>query len=252
MHPLAATLRLAGNKPDAVLMLHGWTGSPAHFGLAASFVNERGYAVLVPRLAGHGTSVHDMAATGWRDWVESAVEGLLELRTEHERVHVVGLSMGGIIGLLLAASGDVASITTINSPQRLHSRRAWMAWLYRGSRRIREGARDQVPPGEAAHYWVQYADSPIGTVPDLLDLVDAARAVLPRVTVPALVIQSRTDETVHPESGEIIYQGLGSVEKRIMWLQRSRHVALLDSERDLIHQAILQHVGDASEWRRRD
>ena len=239
MHPLAASLRLPGDRPDAFLMLHGWTGSPAHFGLVASFLNERGYPVLAPRLAGHGTSVHDMIDTGWQDWVASALEGLLELTAQHARVHVVGLSMGGIIGLLLAATNDIASITTINSPQRLHSRRAWMTRFYRGSRRIRPGNRDQVPPGEAAQYWVQYEDSPVGTVGDLLDLIDAARDILPRVTAPALVIQSRTDETVHPESGQTIHDLIGSTEKRLLWLQRSRHVALLDSERDLIHRAIL-------------
>jgi len=252
MHPLAATRRLPGDSADAVLMLHGWTGSPAHFVLAAQFLNERGHAVLVPRLAGHGTSVHHMAQTGWRDWVESAVEGLLELSGEYERVHVVGLSMGGIIGLLMAATTDLGSITTINSPQRLHSRRTWMARFYRGSRRIRSGNRDQVPPGEAARYWVQYEDSPVGTVADLLDLMDAARRVLPRITAPALVVQSHADETVHPESGEIIYDHLGSQDKQLLWLQRSRHVALLDSERDLVHRAILQQVSRSAQRGRRD
>lgn len=249
MHPLAATLRLPGDRRDAFLLLHGWTGSPAHFGLAAEFLNERGYPVLVPRLAGHGTSVHDMAGTGWRDWVESAVEGLLDLSADYERVHVVGLSMGGIIGLLLAATTELGSITTINSPQRLHSRRTWMARFYRGSRRIRSGNRDQVPPGEAARYWVQYEDSPVGTVADLLDLIDAAREVLPRVAAPALVIQSHADETVHPESGDIIYERLGSRVKQLLWLQRSRHVALLDSERDLIHRAILEQVSHSARSR---
>lgn len=247
MHPLAGTLRLPGDKPDAFLMLHGWTGSPAHFGLAAAFMNERGHGVLAPRLAGHGTSVHEMVDTGWRDWVESALEGFGELSSEYERTHVVGLSMGGIIGLLLAATDEIASITTINSPQRLHSRRTWMARLYRGSRRIRKGSVDAVPPGEAARYWVQYDESPVGTARDLLDLIDASRRALPRVSAPALVIQSRADETVHPESGEIIYHGLAAADKRLMWLERSRHVALLDSERDLIHQAILKRASRSSD-----
>lgn len=219
-------------------MLHGWTGSPAHFRLAAEFVNGHGHTAYVPRLAGHGTSLEHMMDTGWRDWVRSGLEALYEL-ADYERVHVVGLSMGGIIGLLMAATIDIASITTINSPQQLHARNIWLARLYRGSRRVRVGAASEVPSGEAGRYWVHYEGSPVGTVGDLLDLIDGARAALPRVTVPAVIIQSHADETVRPDSAQIIYDGLGSAAKRIVWLQRSRHVALLDGERDLIHQEIL-------------
>jgi carboxylesterase len=239
MHPLADSFRLEGEPGEAFLMLHGWTGSPAHFRLAAEFVNSHGYPVVVPRLAGHGTSIDAMMDTGWEDWVETALEAFLDLADANERVHVVGLSMGGIIGLLLAATNEVASITTINSPQRLRSRRAWMARMYRGSRRIRLAAPSADPPGEAANYWVQYGDSPVGTLPDLLDLMAAARRSLGRVTAPALVIQSLVDETVRPASAKIIYDRIGSADKRIIWLQRSRHVALLDAERDLIHQEIV-------------
>lgn len=238
MHPYADSYFLEGDRPDAFLMLHGWTGSPAHFRLAAEFVNERGYAAHVPRLDGHGTSMDHMMDTGWRDWVRSGVEGLYAL-ADYDKLHVVGLSMGGIIGLLMAATIDVASITTINSPQRLHSRRAWLSRLYRGSRRVRYGPPSTPPHDEAGRYWVHYEGSPVGTVADLLDLMDSARSALPRVAAPAIVIQSKADETVHHDSAEIIYAGLGSATKRIVWLERSRHVALLDAERDLIHQEIL-------------
>jgi carboxylesterase len=243
MHPLAASFRLNGVAADAFLMLHGWTGSPAHFRLAARFVNDHGFTVSVPRLAGHGTSVHHMADTGWRDWVRSALEGLEELGNDHERVHVVGLSMGAIIGLLLAATCDVASLTTINAPQRLHDRRARLTRFYRGTRKTRSGERTE-PPADTADFWVQYEESPVGTVPDLLDLIDAARRALPRVHVPTVVIQSRADETVRHSSAEIIYGGLGAPSKRIVWLERSGHVALLDEERDRIHQEILSQVAN--------
>lgn len=223
-------------------MIHGWTGSPAHFQLAARFVNERGYAVAVPRLAGHGTTVHHMMDTGWRDWVRSALEALFDLADDYERIHLVGLSMGGAISLLLAATNEVASITTINAPQRLHSRRAWLGRFYRGSRAIHQGEPGDPPQGEAADYWVQYGESPVGTVGDLFDLMAASKRALPRVTVPALIVQSRADQTVHHSSAEIIYEGLASADKKIIWLRRSRHVALLDLERDLLHQAILSQV----------
>lgn len=247
MHPLAAAFRLQGDDPDAFLMLHGWTGSPAHFRLAAQYVNDHGHAAEVPLLAGHGTSVDHMVDTGWKDWVRSALDGYGRLAQDHPRVHVVGLSMGAIIGVLIAATGGVASITTVNAPQRLRNRRAWLApLLYRDSTTIRPGDPAEIPPDPAARYWVHYEGSPLGTVPDLLALVRAARLALPRVEAPAVVIQSNADETVHPASAEIIYSRLGSRDKRIVWLRTSRHVALLDAERDLIHRELLRQAATAA------
>ncbi len=71
--------------------------------------------------------------------------------------------------------------------------------------------------------------------------MDAARTALPRVRCPVLIVQSKVDETVHPTSAEIIYNGLGSTQKRIMWLARSRHNALLDVESERIQAEILAH-----------
>ena len=57
-----------------------------------------------------------------------------------------------------------------------------------------------------------------------------------------MIIQSKTDETVKPVSAEIIYDGVGSSDKGLVWLEESRHVSVLDVERDVITQAILEHI----------
>ena len=50
------------------------------------------------------------------------------------------------------------------------------------------------------------------------------------------------DETVKPESGRIVYDGISSTEKQLVWLDQSRHVATLDMERHLIADAMLGHL----------
>ena len=79
LHPLAAPFQLTGARDDAVLMLHGWTGSPAHLRPLAAQLNASGYAVSAPLLAGHGTAIDDMVDTGWRDWMKSALAAALVL-----------------------------------------------------------------------------------------------------------------------------------------------------------------------------
>jgi carboxylesterase len=246
LHPLAAPFHLDGSLPETVMLLHGWTGSPAHMRDLAQRVNSAGYTVVGPLLAGHGTSLEDMARTGWHDWLRSAAEPALEIISGGDDLHLVGLSMGGIISLLLAASLDVASVTTIDAPVLVRDRKARLAGLYRGSLRIDRSDPPIPAPPEVRQYQQQYNGTPVGTAADLADLIRAARHSLERVVCPALVIQSRVDETVQPKSAEIIYDGLGSSSKGIVWLERSRHVAVLDVERDVIADAILEHLAAAT------
>ncbi len=240
LHPLAAPFHLEGKRPDVVILLHGWTGSPAHLRELGRVINEAGFEVVAPLLAGHGTTLEDMALTGWRDWVRTALEASVGLADRP--THLVGLSMGGVISLLIAPILPAASVTTINAPQLVYDRRLRLSPAYRGSSRIEPADPPDPAPSEMRQYQQQYNGTPIGTVAELRDLMRAAGRNLSRVTCPALVIQSKTDETVKPKSAEIIYDGIASAAKGLVWLESSRHVATLDEERGVIAAAILEHL----------
>lgn len=238
----ARPFRHVADGPEGVLLLHGWTGSPAHFRLMADQLIAAGYSVSAPLYPGHGTRVEDMLATGWRDWLRAAAEAADELSQLGKRLHLVGLSMGGVISILLAPTFDAATLTTIDTPMRIQSKRARVARLARGSKRIVRQQPLPPPVGAGAAYYHQYADTPIGKLGDLFDLVRAARRSLERVECPTLIVQSRVDETVKPESARIIFDALGSADKRLLWLDHSRHVATIDEEREVILGAIFGHL----------
>ena len=86
---------------SAVLLFHGFTGSPWELRLLGESLAARGAFVSCPRLPGHGTVPEAMLWAGWREWVEAAEVGLRGL-DRFERVFVCGLSMGGLLGLILA------------------------------------------------------------------------------------------------------------------------------------------------------
>jgi carboxylesterase len=174
--------------------------------------------------------------------VVTAGHGLLE---QGKRLHLVGLSMGGAICLLAAPLLGAASLTTINAAINVRSRRMWIAPLFRGSDRVLEEDARIPPDDEARPYFQQYDGNPIGSTADLQDLIRAARRNLAVVTCPALVIQSLRDETVRPESGRIIYSGISSTDKTLLWLQKSRHNALVDVERGRIHRAVKGRISSA-------
>ena len=217
LHPNVAPFRFDGDTTDELLFIHGWTGSPAHLRPIARTIADAGYPVTAPLLAGHGTTETDMARTTWRDWLRSAGEAAQDVLDHGHRLHLAGLSMGGVISLLLAPLFEASSVTTINAPMKVHSRRARLAWLMRGSLTIRELPPDDEPPAEGmAEYHQQYKDQPVGTTADLFDLVRAARSNLGRVKAPTLIVQSQADTTVRPVSANIIFDGLGTADKRLL------------------------------------
>ncbi len=87
LDPLAAAFRLEGSNGEAVVLIHGYTGTPAHFRPSAKELNAAGFTVVAPRLAGHGTSMEDMATTTARDWVESAQQAVATV-SDHDRLHL--------------------------------------------------------------------------------------------------------------------------------------------------------------------
>jgi carboxylesterase len=56
------------------------------------------------------------------------------------------------------------------------------------------------------------------------------------------VVQSLADTTVRPESGAIVYEELGSRDKKMVWLERSTHLATLDVERDVLAAEVIGHL----------
>ncbi|CAM5292638.1 Carboxylesterase OS=Streptomyces violarus OX=67380 GN=FHS41_005791 PE=4 SV=1 [Streptomyces violarus] len=115
---------LAGAEPfrheggeTAVLLCHGFTGSPQSLRPWAEHLAARGLTVSLPLLPGHGTRWEDLRMTGWQDWYAEVDRELRLLCERREQVFVAGLSMGGALALRLAAKhGDAVSGVVVVNP----------------------------------------------------------------------------------------------------------------------------------------
>ena len=66
------------------------------------YLNQQGFTCLGVRLAGHATIPEDMIASHWTDWTASVEDGFHLLCGSVDRVFLVGLSMGGVLSLLMS------------------------------------------------------------------------------------------------------------------------------------------------------
>jgi carboxylesterase len=87
-----------------------------------------------------------------------------------------------------------------------------------------------------------YPVVPVPAIRQLYALMGVTRELLPRVTCPTLVFQSRDDHVVNPDNGPYIVEHVGTADKRLVWLDHSYHVATLDNDKELIASETLRFI----------
>ncbi|HEV7861086.1 MAG TPA: alpha/beta fold hydrolase, partial [Acidimicrobiia bacterium] len=93
----------AAGGPHGALVLHGFTGNPSSMRGVAEALAAAGFAVELPLLPGHGTSVEDMLTTDFTDWSATVEAAYLELAGRVASVVVAGLSMGATLAAWVTA-----------------------------------------------------------------------------------------------------------------------------------------------------
>lgn len=229
--------------PVGVLVCHGFTGTTQSMRPLGEAIAAAGYTVTGPRLAGHGVTPHAMARTGAADWICSVDAAIAALRRTCERIVLVGLSMGGTLSLHAAARhGDViAGVVPINGAVTLESPELGSIVLAPDAPEFLPGVGSDIKaPGVVE---LAYPHVPVAALRELYALVAATYAMLPRVTCPALVFQSREDHVVAPSNATSIVSRLGSARVDLRWLDDSYHVATLDNDRERIARETIAFVG---------
>jgi pimeloyl-ACP methyl ester carboxylesterase len=97
---LSTSYAVIGDGPD-VLALHGWGGSIASFWPVAEGLSARGLRVYVLDLPGFGETALPPAVWGVPEYARFVLDFLDALGLQ--RVHLLGHSFGGRIGLILGA-----------------------------------------------------------------------------------------------------------------------------------------------------
>lgn len=227
---------LLSGGTKGVLLVHGFTGSPAEMRPLADYLHGCGYTVLAPLLPGHGTSIEDLEQKHWLDWYLAVQDAYDELKRSCSKIYFVGISMGGLLCLKLAAQEHAQKLVVMSTPIALHDRRAPLVpFISMFKKYVRKGRRNY---NINRAYNISYSKYPLKSLKSMLELLAQVKAVLPQITVPTLVVQSLVEKTVQPRSAEYIYDRIKSTDKEILWLKNSGHMVTLDEEREIVFQRI--------------
>lgn len=237
----AETFLLEGNNGRAVLLLHGYTGTTAEMRPLGEYLQALGYTVLCPRLPGHGTSVEDLKETVASQWVAAAKLGYAILAKQYHKIYVAGLSMGGLLAIVIAATEKVEGAAFLATPIFVQDKRIPFLPILRFF--IHYLPKHKRSYHEMDKYCQAYDRMPTKPLTSLFALVKTCKKELvSKITAPCLVLQSKIEHTVDPKSAQYIYDHLGSKkeEKQLVWFEKSGHILTLDCE----HERVFKLIGD--------
>ncbi|MGH7720392.1 MAG: alpha/beta hydrolase, partial [Gemmatimonadaceae bacterium] len=178
-------------------------------------------------------------------WEAAARDGLAELRARHERVAVVGLSMGGALAATICAGDAGVPALVLLAPyldapaglRRVATARHLVSagFVYFAATDPRS-IHDPVERAQSLGY--QTATPRL--VHELVGVADRGRAALARVTAPALLVQSREDSRLSSAVAEQAFHSLGSTDKRLVWLEGCGHVITVDFGRERVARLVAE------------
>lgn len=238
---------LAGSGADAVLCLHGFTGSPGIYRKLAPRLQAAGFAVEVPLLPGHGTQPQDMTGVTLADWQAAAEAAYQSLAARYQRVHLVGLSLGGALACTLAAAHPALTSLVLLAPafavnpfilERLGltdeaAAAAPDAIVPLPTRQPDGGAMDECIFG--------YGGFPRCAMQQLKAAGRAARGCCGQITVPTALFYTAADKIVDPAACQAAAAGMPAL-RELTRLEQSEHNLLLGCDRAAVEQQVLHFL----------
>lgn len=226
-----------------VLLIHGFTGSIAHMRPIGEKLHGQGFTVKGINLPGHATTMEDMGRADWQQWLQAAKEACAELKARCRYVSVMGLSMGGVLTLLLAEEMGLTSAVPVSAPMDVQNKGLPFARIAAPFMPMIMWRGDPERAGQLdPRYDLGYPGFPTKKGADLWKLIRMARKNLFAVTCPVLVVQSHADETISADSADVILNGVSSRRKGVLWLDDVPHVCTISREMENIAQAAAEHM----------
>jgi carboxylesterase len=258
-NPDPAKLTLPGGLKVGVLLIHGLTGMPNEMKPVAKQLEKIGCEVAVPLLPGHDGGHKALLATGWKDWQAGAREALDKLSQTCDKIVVGGLSMGGLIGMLLSLEnpkvcGVVALSPTIEYDGRNSS----------NPFRVLLPLIDLLPFAGPYFYWTEAPPYGLkderlqkmitkqvekakrggstdfgqfrtyaGSLRQLQRLVNEVKKRASEVRIPVLIVHSLEDTLTTHKNALTFYSWLNNCpDKKIIWMEGCDHVLTLDLKKE--------------------
>jgi carboxylesterase len=235
----AETIDLQEEGSPGVLLLHGFGDTPQTLALLARHLHKCGYSLYAPLLPGHGRDMAAFRATGANDWLNAARMAFAQMRSRHDKVFVIGLSMGGALATIIAGEQSEIPALVLIAPYlgmprflrlAIMTQSIWGRFAGDFDSRDPRSIRDPIEREKNLAYGKVSGHA----LSELWRVVRLARQAIRNVSAPTLIIQSREDPRCAPEVAEFALAALGAKEKELIWTEGAGHIITVDYGRERV------------------
>jgi carboxylesterase len=247
-----------------VLLVHGLGGTPTELRFIAQWLARAGHTVSCIQLAGHCGTPEELRRSTWNEWYESVEDGCEKLREQCDVIVAGGLSMGGILALLLAQRQPkgVQGLLLYAPTLRLDG---WsMPWYSRllpyvrptaftpgldlpehepyglKDERVRSLVVSTMLGGDSGQAGI--FSTPLRSFANFNELVATVKPDLDKVRQPALIVHPRDDDMASLRNAQYLQANLGGLVDTVI-LDNSYHMVTLDQQRHIVAERSADFVG---------
>lgn len=236
-----------GNN-KAVLLIHGFTGSPHNMKyLAKRIYRETNFTVHVPRLPGHGTNSKDFRQSNARDWLRKVYDSYINLKNKYTTVYVGGLSMGGLLAILTTARFYTEKLFLIAPALYAHNK---LLPLTNILKYVVPVMKDNLAPNPQKfesqdelklfnNYWKNHYTEQVAELHKLMRL---SRKKLTEINAKTLILTSRNDEQVPMKAAYTINKKISTENKKLVIFEDSPHVINNGPEKEACAEYIINFL----------
>lgn len=214
-------------RKHALLLFHGFTSTPAVFRAMLPLFSFYD-AIFCPILPGHVSSLEVFSKVKAGDWLALAEEQGKTLSCEFEKLDVLGLSLGGLLGAHLSNVIKLNHLYLLAPAFELYSSlncliplAKALKWL--GFKELRSHPGDLYTEDYCE---IAYRKMPLATIVELLTFIQQAPS--PSTDCPTDLFLGEHDQVVSSKSVADRFNGQDNI--NIHWLAHSAHVIPLDGD----------------------
>ena len=251
---------------DAVLLIHGLSGSPLEMQFVARTLYKAGFSVRVPRFSKHGFGATDKKEK-WQHWLDEVTLHFDEMKQKYKTVSVCGLCIGAVLALKLAAEKkeEIASLSLFSTSLYFDGWNIpWYRFLlnigYHTPFRYFYSYRESEPYGiknEQLRSWISRemgekstfasltAKIPMTRLFQAEQLIRQTKRALSEIATPTLIIHSLEDDTSTIRSANYVEHHIGSKKVRKVFLDDSYHNITMDNQKIIVAEETVRFIREA-------
>tara|TARA_B100001250_G_scaffold400894_1_gene412025 strand:+ start:265 stop:1017 length:753 start_codon:yes stop_codon:yes gene_type:complete len=235
---------LNNNSKIGILLIHGFSSTNYELRDLAHFLADAGFRVMAKNLPGHGTTIQDCNNHKYTEWLSFTKSNIGELVAECDKVFCIGISMGAVIALYIAATMPIAGVIAAASVFKFRNEfmTKYINTIFCPIIHSID-KKSQFPKGARKGKYYGYTRYPTIALNQMRILINFVEPKLEKISIPTLLINSTSDNTCQMKNLDFLKKKIDIKYVKTLIINKASH-AIFDKsdDRDTIFNQCVKFI----------